>query len=89
MIQLELPLFADEREQVRQMELLTYSCGARREYHQPHRRADSTGWCAGLQSRCCENHSTHPHHRWWVIPDAFYWCNGVHRSRSIEDVELP
>lgn len=74
------------REQIRQMELRTYGCkGA---FHPPH-TIDGVA-CPGLVARQCGTRERHDHHRWWSIPDAFYWCNGVARaSRAVEDVELP
>lgn len=80
---------------VRDMELLTYDCGVKREHHPPHERGDGNGHCAGLTDRRCADPDMHPHHRWWSIPDAFYWCDGLPGAvygplgRAVVDVELP
>lgn len=92
-----------EREQIADMEVLTYSCGVKCKFHPPHERDDGRH-CAGMQTRRCDQPTEHTHHRWWVIPDAFYWCDGLRgveyeylspsaliqvARRPVEDVELP
>lgn len=81
------------REQIRQMERRTYDCGLQRtSFHPPHPHP-SEGVCPGLTAKQCGTMAVHGHHRWWVIPDAFYWCFGevgpASTARPIEDVELP
>lgn len=77
-----------ERERVRQMELRTYDCGVKREFHEPHPHPDG-GACPGLTTLHCGNDSRHAYHRWWT-DTTFHWCNGTFRAgRPIEDVELP
>lgn len=79
------------REQIRQMDRVTFECGIKRGFHDPHlfERDGVSHACPGLVSRQCSTPDRHNHHRWWSIPDAFYWCEGVHGSRRIEDVDLP
>lgn len=80
------------REQIRQMEALTYDCGGGRGFHAPHPIEGLMQACPGLTARQCSTQERHHHHRWWSIPDAFYWCNGVPMylgGRAVEDVELP
>lgn len=60
------------REQIRQMELRTYHLGD--SFHEPH-EIDGAH-CPGLTPRSCSTPDRHQHHRWWSIPDAFYWCAG-------------
>jgi hypothetical protein len=74
------------REDIRQMELRTYHRGGSG-FHPPH-TIDVVD-CPGLTARQCGTADRHHHHRWWSIPDAFYWCNGVQAARPVEDVELP
>lgn len=67
----------DRQEAVRRMELLTYDCGQEKTpHHDPHTRADGQH-CPGVQDRYCGLPEPHRHHRWWVIPEAFYWCDGL------------
>lgn len=61
---------------VQEMELRTYDCGVKLSHHEPHQRADGLP-CPGLVTRRCDNPERHVHHRWWVVPDAFYWCDGL------------
>lgn len=75
------------REDIRQMELRSFECHEQREFHPPH-AVDGVA-CPGLTARQCGAAERHDHHRWWVIPDAFYWCDGIHAARPVEDVELP
>lgn len=88
------------REQIRQMETLTYDCGGGRGFHAPHPIAGMTQACPGLVTLRCSAHQRHDRHRWWSIPDAFYWCDGLAGvtygplprplfGRRVEDVELP
>lgn len=78
-----------EREQIAEMELRTYGCKG--VFHPPH-TIDGAA-CPGLTAQQCGTEEPHDHHRWWSIPDAFYWCNGVPAyllgGRVVEDVELP
>jgi len=77
------------REQIREMEMRTYGC--KDKFHPPH--AVDGVECPGLTALPCSADDPHDHHRWWSIPDAFYWCDGVAayrlRGRVVEDVELP
>lgn len=75
------------REEIRQMELRSFECHEQRGHHPPHTVNGVD--CPGLVTRPCGTEEQHNHHRWWFIPDAFYWCNGIPAARSIEDVELP
>lgn len=75
------------REDIRQMDLRSFECHEQHEFHPPHQVNGVA--CPGLVARPCGTRNPHQHHRWWSIPDAFYWCEGVHGSRAIEDVELP
>lgn len=80
-----------EDRRVREMELLTYDCGLERQsFHDPHPHPNG-GTCPGLTTRHCGNTATHTHHRWWIIPAAFYWCDGelALTFRAVEDVDLP
>lgn len=77
------------REQIRQMELLTYDCGREHTaFHDPHPHPNGST-CPGMVARRCGTRDRHDHHRWWSIPDAFYWCEGTRVARRIEDVKLP
>jgi hypothetical protein len=80
---------AERLETVREMEMRTYGCGNKSDFHPPHPRADGA-LCPGLRVRECGDRVGHSHHRWWVVPDAFYWCHGVTptviRGRVVEDV---
>lgn len=77
------------REDIRQMELHTYGCKG--QFHPPHTINGVD--CPGLTALPCGTTERHNHHRWWSIPDAFYWCDGVPMyrlgGRVVEDVELP
>jgi hypothetical protein len=77
-----------DRHLVRDMELRTYNCrpDMRREFHAPHVRPDGIS-CPGLVTRQCSKEISHPHHRWWSIPDAFYWCDGVSVPAVVDVVE--
>jgi len=75
----------NDREQIRAMELRTYGCGVKREFHVPHQveRDGSTVQCPGLRSQECGQSGRHTHHR-WAEPDAFYWCSGSGHMRPAE-----
>lgn len=66
----------EQQQAVREMEIRTYDCGVKQAHHAPHERADGLH-CAGLTVKRCDDQGTHTHHRWWSIPDAFYWCDGL------------
>lgn len=71
----QLDMNGRDREQVREMELRTYDCGAGCQFHAAHtvERDGQTYLCPGLATRMCGKTGIHNHHR-WAEPDAFYWC---------------
>jgi len=76
----------NDREQIRAMELRTYTCGVRREFHEPHSVDGETLPCPGMRTRPCGQSGLHNHHR-WAEPDAFYWCQPFDYMRPAESVD--
>ena len=78
----------NDREQIRAMELRTYRCGVKREFHAPHpvERDGETFRCPGLTTRPCGQNGLHNHHR-WAEPDAFYWCQPFDYLRPAESAD--
>ena len=78
-----LDMVAD-REQIREMEIRTYGCGKRPEFHDPHQvdRDGRTYICPGLTTQKCGQQAGHVHHR-WATPDSFHWCDGRPKKASL------
>lgn len=81
----DTPDMVTDRERLRAMELLTYACGSKVQFHAPH-QAENVGvtfQCPGLTTKPCQKNSPHEHHR-WATTEAFYWCQPIDYMRRPE-----